>query len=270
MRWPWQRTEHRASATDALVAAIFAAASNQGTGDYRAIAAVETAARLYAAAFASARVVTDDARVAERLTPAWLSMVARALIRRGEFLAVLEATPARGLELLTAGSWDVVGGPAEAGWFYRADLYGPSGSSSRTVPSAAALHVRYAVDPSRPWKGLSPLASACATGVLAGNLEQRLGEEMGAAVGAFVPTPKADGTDPDDADADPLAALRGVVARILTGPHDAHRQDPHLPMRYDTGRPRAVIRLRISQPRTTSLPCPAGLRARRPSPMMDL
>ena len=51
---------------------------------------------------------------------------------------------------------------------------------------------------------------------------------------------------------------------------DANRQDPHRPMRYDTGRPRAVIRLRISQPRTTSLPCPAGLRARRPSPMMDL
>ena len=66
------------------------------------------------------------------------------------------------------------------------------------------------------------------------------------------------------------APTRGVVARILTGPHDANRQDSHLPMRYDTGRPRAVIRLRISQPRTTSLPCPAGLRARRPSPMMDL
>ena len=63
---------------------------------------------------------------------------------------------------------------------------------------------------------------------------------------------------------------RGVVARILTGPHDANRQDSHLPMRYDTGRPRAVIRLRISQPRTTSLPCPAGFRARRPSPTMDL
>ena len=62
----------------------------------------------------------------------------------------------------------------------------------------------------------------------------------------------------------------GVVARIVTGPHDAHRQDSHRPMRYDTGRPRAVIRFKISQPRTTSLPCPAGLRARRPSPMMDL
>ena len=66
------------------------------------------------------------------------------------------------------------------------------------------------------------------------------------------------------------APNHGVVARIVTSPHDAHRQDPQLPMRYDTGRPRAVIRLRISQPRTTSLPCPAGLRARRPSPMMDL
>ena len=211
MRWLWQRTEHRASATDALVAAIVAAAGNQGTGDYRAIAALETAAGLYAAAFASARVVTDDARVAERLTPAWLAMVARSLIRRGEFLAVLEATPARGLELLTAGSWDVRGGPAENQWWYRADLFGPSGSTTRTVPSAAALHVRYAVDPSRPWRGLSPLESACATGVIAGNLEQRLGEETGAATGAFIPTPKADGTDPDDPDADPLAKLRGDI-----------------------------------------------------------
>ena len=67
-----------------------------------------------------------------------------------------------------------------------------------------------------------------------------------------------------------VATRRGVVARIVPGPHDAHRQDPHRPMRYDTGRPSSVIRLRISQPRTTSLPCPAGLRARRPSPMMDL
>ena len=64
--------------------------------------------------------------------------------------------------------------------------------------------------------------------------------------------------------------LCGVVARTVTGPHDAHRQDPHLSRRYDTGRPRAVIRLRIAQPRTTSLPCPAGLRARRPSPIMDV
>ena len=50
------------------------------------------------------------------------------------------------------------------------------------------------------------------------------------------------------------ASMFGVVARIVTGPHDAHRQNPHRPMQYDTGRPRAVIRLRISQPRTTCSP----------------
>ena len=48
---------------------------------------------------------------------------------------------------------------------------------------------------------------------------------------------------------------RGVVARIVTGPHDAHRQDPHLPMGYDTGRPSSVIRLRISQPGTDAPIC---------------
>ena len=51
-------------------------------------------------------------------------------------------------------------------------------------------------------------------------------------------------------------ASPGVVARIVPGPHDAHRQDPHRPMRYDTGRPRTVIRFKISQPRTASLPLP--------------
>ena len=187
MRWPWQRTEHRASATDALVSAIVAAASNQVTGDHRAIAAVEIAAGLYASAFASARVVTDDARVAARLTPAFLSMMARSLIRRGAFLAVLEATPARGLELQACGSWDVHGAPSESEWWYRCDLFGPSGSTSRTVPSAQVIHVRYSVDPSRPWRGLSPLESASSTAALASNLEQRLAEETGASVGRGFP-----------------------------------------------------------------------------------
>ena len=67
-----------------------------------------------------------------------------------------------------------------------------------------------------------------------------------------------------------LTLIYGVVARIVPGPHEANRQDSYLPMRYDAGRPRAVIRFKISQPRMTSLPCPAGLRARRPSPIMDL
>ena len=87
---------------------------------------------------------------------------------------------------------------------------------------------------------------------------------------AQAPRGRAHRTDKPCIGVDDARPDHGVVARIVPGQHDAHRQDPHWPMRYDTGRPSSVIRLRISQPRTTSLPCPAGLRARRPSPMMDL
>ena len=210
MRWPWQRTEHRATSTDAIVAAILHAAQGNTTGDCRAIAALETAVSLYASAFAVSTVICENARVTAALTPSFLATVARALIRRGEYLAVLEATPARGLELLTAGSWDVRGGPAEDGWFYRCDLFGPSGTVSRTVPSAQVLHVRYSVDPSRPWRGLSPLEWANSTGALAGHLEHRLGEEAASPVGAYLALPRADGTDPDD-ESDPLADIRADI-----------------------------------------------------------
>ena len=63
---------------------------------------------------------------------------------------------------------------------------------------------------------------------------------------------------------------RGVVARILPGPHALHRPARHKPMRYDAGLPSSVIRFRMLQARTASHPCPAGLRARRPLPMIDL
>ena len=208
--WPWTRTEHRASATDALVAAILGAAQGNTTGDWRAIAALETAVSLYASAFAVSTVHCENARVTAALTPSFLSTVARALIRHGELLAAIDATPARGLELLTAGSWDVRGGPAEDGWFYRCDLFGPSGTVSRTVPAAGVIHVRYAVDPARAWRGLSPLEWSSSTGALAGHLENRLGEEAASPVGAYLALPRADGTDPDD-ESDPLADIRADI-----------------------------------------------------------
>ena len=211
MRWPWQRTEHRATATDALVAAIVAAQGNT-TGDWRAIAALETAVSLYASAMAVSTVICENARVTAALTPAFLSMVARALIRGGEYVAVLDVTPGRGLAIHPAATWDVRGGPAEADWWYRCDLAGPSGTIARLAPSDGVIHVRYAVDPARAWRGLSPLEWARATGTLAGNLEHRLGEEAGAPVGSYLPMPRADGGDPDDPD-DPLADIRADIRK---------------------------------------------------------
>ena len=210
MLWPWKREEHRASATDALVAAIMHAAGGQAVGDHRAIAALETASNLYSSAFAVAAVKTDNPDVEAALTPAFLSLIARSLIRRGEFLGALEVSPRHGLEIHPAGSWDVSGGVGEGSWFYRVDLNGPSGSTSRTLPSASVLHIRYAVDSSRPWRGQAPLESAHLSGTLAANLELRLGEETGGPVGSYLPVPKADATDPDD-DSDALADLRSDI-----------------------------------------------------------
>ena len=212
MRWPWQRTEHRASATDALVAAIQSAAQGNATGDWRSLAALETAVSLYASCFGVATVSCEDKRVTAALTPSFLAMVARALIRRGEYVAVLDVMPGRGLAILPAGSWDVRGGPSEDDWWYRCDLAGPSGTVSRTVPSAAVIHVRYAVDAVRAWRGISPLEWARSTGTLAGNLEHRLGEEAGAPVGSYLALPRADGDDPDDPD-DPLSDIRADIRK---------------------------------------------------------
>ena len=74
--------------------------------------------------------------------------------------------------LRPAGSWDVRGGPRESEWWYRLDLFGPSsGNETRFVPGASVLHFRYAVDPSRPWTGISPIQWARLTAAGLANLE---------------------------------------------------------------------------------------------------
>ena len=76
----------------------------------------------------------------------------------------------------------------------------------------STLHLRWLVDPARPWAGVSPLQRAADTGSLAGWLDKRLAEEASGPVGSFLPVAKYD-ADPDadldaaDAD-DPLAQLR--------------------------------------------------------------
>ena len=209
MRWPWQRIETRASQpfTDAVVNALVAQAAGSATGDPSAIAALETAAGLWARAFAAAK-ITPDNLITEAITPAFMALVARDLVRRGESVFHIEVEGGAPM-LRPVGSWDVRGGPDEADWFYRVDLFGPSGNTTRFVPSAGVCHFRYAIDPSRPWLGVSPLQWARATGTLAGNLEQRLGEESGAPVGALMPIPADGGDGIGD---DPLTALKADIA----------------------------------------------------------
>ena len=211
MRWPWQKQVERRDSqpfTDAIVAAIEAQAGGTAAGDPGAIAALETAAGLYARAFAAATVKPESAR--RIVTPSFLALVGRDMIRRGESLHLLSIQG--GVLMLTpVGSWDVRGGPSRASWFYRCDVFGPSGNLTHFVPHDAVIHAQYAVDPARPWHGISPLQWARATGTLAANLEQRLGEEAGGSVGHFLPLPLDGGDDDGDENADPMRSFKADI-----------------------------------------------------------
>ena len=52
--------------------------------------------------------------------------------------------------------------------------------------------------------------------------------------------------------------------------NDPHPEAPHLPISYDSGPPRSVIRFRMLHASSASAIGPPGVRARRPVPMIDV
>ena len=213
MRWPWQgKKEKRESVpfTDAIVAAIAAQAGGTEAGDVSGHWALETAAGLYARAFAGATIEADE-RIKAAVGPRVRALIGRDLIRRGESLHLL-SIQGGALMLTPCGSWDVRGGPDRASWFYRCDVFGPSGNLTHFVPGDAVVHCLFGHDAARPWHGVGPIGYARQTGALAANLELRLSEEASASVGTFLPLPEASDTPDDDDEAiDPQAMLRADI-----------------------------------------------------------
>ena len=194
MIWPWSRrpapVETRGAYTDAITAALLAAASGSTTADPSTLGALETCAGAWARAFAGARVEPQTPTTAA-VTPAVLASIGRSLIRRGESLHVIDVDPGGRVELIDSGSWELHGGVSRASWRVRATMQGPDVAVSREVPYAAVSHVMYASDPMRPWLGVGPLAWAVSTGRLAASLERALGDEAGAPVGSRSRFPRA-------------------------------------------------------------------------------
>ena len=193
MKWPtWGKppeTRADSSFTDALVAAIVTGAGGSASGIPTATAALEACAGFVSRAFASAELPEGV-----EIPPSTLALIGRDLIRRGESLHLVEVAGGE-VMLRPVGSWDVRGGPHEQDWWYRCDLFGPSGNVSRFVPSAAVVHVRYAVDAARPYYGLGPIQIAAAAGRLAAATSASLADEAGRPHGSFLVLP-----DPSKAD----------------------------------------------------------------------
>ena len=198
----WQRlrgSEHRqasGSYTDQLVALIQSRAGGASALP-GATAALEAASGFVARAFASADVTTADSTMAGILDPSILSMIGRALVRQGEYVAVIEM----GMEsdtprLATAASWTVTGGADPSGWLYQVSLAGPSQQSTSVIPAAGVVHVRYSSDTATPWRGVGPLQSARLAGRLSAEVSAALADELSGPRGQLLPLPNLGGDDP--------------------------------------------------------------------------
>ena len=184
--WPtWGKPETRAdsSFTDALVSALVSGAGGAASGIPTGTAALESCAGFVGRAFASAELPAGV-----EIAPATLALIGRDLIRRGESLHLIEVAGGE-VTLRPCGSWDVRGGPREADYWYRCDLFGPSGNLTHFVPSAAVVHVRYAVDAARPWYGLGPIQVAALAGRLTAETTLALADEAGRPRGSFLVLP---------------------------------------------------------------------------------
>ena len=199
--------------SDAIVQALQdratgVAASSDGLG------ALEIAAGLWSRGLASAT-ISPASPVTSALSPAVMASIGRGLVRRGESLFVLDVRDGA-LRMLEASSWDVSGGHDPTTWIYRVDLPGPSVTASRSYPAASVIHVRFAVHPSSPWRGVSPLAWATSTGKLGAFLENRLGEESSGPVGYLLSVPSEGGDENLEGLRSDLANLGGGVSIVET------------------------------------------------------
>ena len=216
MRFPWMKAETRAAAsyTDAVVSAIVARATGGNPANVLQTGAVEAASALVGRAFASATL--NPAMPA--VTPAILGIVGREIIRRGEcvdFAIDVDLSAETGLRLTPAASWDISGGPSPESWTYRVDLSAPGGTVSRVVSGAGVVHVRPYVEPSAPWRGLSPIASASLTARLLSETESALADESAGTRGHVLPMPQGNAGEDDDDDADDsLSKLQADIANL--------------------------------------------------------
>ncbi|MCY4064264.1 MAG: phage portal protein [Chloroflexi bacterium] len=174
----------------------------------QATGALETAAGLIGRAIAAAEVGGSD-QIMRAVTPPFLLLVARSLIKRGELVVKIDTGGADGLRLYPANTHTIKGDMDQSTWLYDLDIPGPTYTSSyQDVRSESVLHFRYAVDPVRSWVGLSPVAVASAAGQLSANVAGSLRDEAGSPRGFLLSVPSSDGA------AETLDGLRNQIAQL--------------------------------------------------------
>ena len=126
----------------------------------------------------------------------------------GECLYRLDVDLDGRTRLLRATSYSVYGAdPDPATWRYHLSLYGPTQSRMVDADASEVMHVRYATLTGYPWRGLSPLRMAAASGALAARLTEALGQEAAVAVARVIPMPQGQS-----------AAVSNAIKMLITDP----------------------------------------------------
>lgn len=209
-QFPWQEAEKRdLNYTELrLVEAASIAAGNVISAG--ATDAVTTAKGLYAAAIASCEVLGSP-RSKEALTPEILSCIGRELVDPGQSAFYISTSMGK-IKLIRATIHEVRGDFDPDTWSYFLNLATPSGFKSVTVPSRGMIHIRFASDPQRPWRGIGPVAQAAASGKLLSGLERMLGNELSWPSGWLLQVPS--GSLGADASEEKSAALGAILGKV--------------------------------------------------------
>ena len=183
MRRVLRLPEVRAAYSELVLQQVEAAATSGGM-----LAAAD--AGVQQAAGAVSRMLTlatvDGPAAAAVLTPHVLGAMAFDLVRRGESVWLVSVTERGQVELLRASVVTVFGGPRRTDWVYSANIAGPTSTTTVRALASEVIHVRVNAPPERPWRGVSPLGHAHATGRLSQRLTASLGDEAGTAVATVI------------------------------------------------------------------------------------
>ena len=192
------KRETRTGFTDIVVAGLEATVGGT-SGNLMATGALEVCAGLWARALAAARV--EGAAV---LTARIRHQIGRDLIRTGESVFLID-TLNGSLRLEPTAQHQVT-----KGWRYDLHLAQPDGTMQRrNVARDSVLHLMWAVDPARPWEGVSPLGAASLLGKLASGTESKLGEDLATPVAHLLPTPTDGGATALDTLRSDIGSARG-------------------------------------------------------------
>ena len=220
MRFPWSKPKPEARAggnfSDEVISQIEARAASKATG-VGTTAAVEAAAGALSRAFADAEVVGAD-WITEAVTPSFLALVGRSLVRSGASMHVIELDPSGRVELLPVSFWNFENSgnapnPASpSSWMVRTTSYGPSSSSTRLLRFDGIVFVTWGTSPGTPYVGTGPLGWASASARTMAETERSLADEAGGPLAKIIPVPQ-NPPDPDNPDTvDVLAPLKADIS----------------------------------------------------------